>query len=138
VPGRLASTLRRTIAATRRSLYGIGAKHEIEPHVARTAKMQLAMVITMVADRVSLDGDAPRDIGPPLDVTSEQKERRANVCIAQDIEDARRRFSVRPVIERERDLSWNCRSLAALGMTPNGQTTQDAAEDRTVAMKGAV
>ena len=73
------------------------------------------MVVGVVADLVSLGDDPPNEIGILLCVRPDEEKRRGDAVCLQDVEDARRPFRVRSVIEGERDLMFATRSLVIEG-----------------------
>src|SRR5258705_4672646 len=55
---------------TGRLLDDVRAELEVHPHVRGTAEVQLAMVVAVIAEQVSLGGRSSRQIPPTFDVLS--------------------------------------------------------------------
>ena len=69
------------------------------------------MIIGVISDLVALRHDSPNESRIMFGVDPDQKKRRLHFGRFQDVENLRRPFRIRPVVESERDLVFAARAL---------------------------
>src|SRR5205085_5341560 len=87
---------------TRGALDGLGAQLEIAAHVIWRFEGELAVEVTVIADRVSFAGDTPDERGPLLSVPTEYEECRLHITRGERVEDEGCRVGIRAVVECQR------------------------------------
>src|SRR5665213_1259636 len=97
---------------------------DIVADVRNSAKVQLAVKVSVVANLMTFSRSATRDVGPSLDMSTEKEERHLYVCPLERVEDQRRRIGIWPVIEGQRYV-----------MSGRGQLVQDGSKDGTVSIE---
>ena len=105
----------------------VGPEHQIETYVSGPTKMQLAVMVAVVADGVPLGGNAARQLRPPLYVPAEKKKSAVHAVRRESVENSWRGHRIRSVIERERDV-----------LLSGWQPPERASKDGTVSVVGSV